>query len=92
MRIEHSSRQHCFQSVSAVIKHIQFYLDKIFSGDCPTIHDSRKYLRFGATDRFAGLDYNEYASVARHAAWAALRKALPSPQARWFALTTRGTR
>jgi len=42
--------------------------------------------------RRAGLDYHEYASVARHASWAALRQALPSPQSRWFALTTRGTR
>ena len=42
--------------------------------------------------RRAGLDYHEYASVARHASWTALRQTLPSPQSRWFALTTRGTR
>ena len=42
--------------------------------------------------RRAGLDYHEYATVARHASWTALRQALPSPQSRWFALTTRGIR
>lgn len=42
--------------------------------------------------RRAGLDYHEYANVTRHANWAALRAALPTPLARWFALTTRGTR
>jgi tRNA (cytidine/uridine-2'-O-)-methyltransferase len=40
----------------------------------------------------AGLDYHEYASVQRHADWAAfLSSAQPDPQ-RCFAFTTRGTR
>lgn len=41
--------------------------------------------------RRAGLDYHEYASVLRHANWAAfLRDAQPDPL-RMFALSTRGT-
>jgi tRNA (cytidine/uridine-2'-O-)-methyltransferase len=42
--------------------------------------------------RRAGLDYHEYASVQRHASWAAfVSSAKPDPQ-RCYALTTRGTR
>jgi tRNA (cytidine/uridine-2'-O-)-methyltransferase len=39
--------------------------------------------------RRAGLDYREWASVAIHRDWAALRAALPG--ARWFAFSTKGT-
>jgi tRNA (cytidine/uridine-2'-O-)-methyltransferase len=42
--------------------------------------------------RRAGLDYHEYANVTYHPNWRALRVALPAPTARWFALTTKGTR
>lgn len=42
--------------------------------------------------RRAGLDYHEYASVRRHASWAALVETeRPDPQ-RLFAFTTKGTR
>jgi tRNA (cytidine/uridine-2'-O-)-methyltransferase len=41
----------------------------------------------------AGLDYHEYARVSVHRDWPACRAALQArPPARWFALTTRGTR
>jgi tRNA (cytidine/uridine-2'-O-)-methyltransferase len=52
-------------------------------------------LGFSMEDRLlqrAGLDYHEYASVQRHADWAAfLATAQPDPQ-RLFAFTTRGSR
>ncbi len=52
-------------------------------------------LGFSMEDRLmrrAGLDYHEYATVRRHASWAALLAAeQPAPE-RMFALTTRGTR
>ena len=42
--------------------------------------------------RRAGLDYHEYATLTRHADWAAfLAQAQPAPE-RLFTLTTRGTR
>ena len=40
--------------------------------------------------RRAGLDYHEYAQVARHASWDAFLAAEEPPGARLFALTTRG--
>jgi tRNA (cytidine/uridine-2'-O-)-methyltransferase len=39
----------------------------------------------------AGLDYNEYADVKRHASWEAFLGAARPEPARMFALTTRGT-
>ena len=52
-------------------------------------------LGFSMEDRLllrAGLDYHEYATVHRHAAWSTfLRDAAPPPE-RMFAFTTRGTR
>ena len=42
--------------------------------------------------RRAGLDYHEYATVRRHASWAAFIAAEQPAPARLFALTTRGTR
>ena len=41
--------------------------------------------------RRAGLDYHEYATVRRHASWAAFVAAEQPAPARLFALTTRGT-
>ena len=41
--------------------------------------------------RRAGLDYHEYATVKRHADWAAFLAAENPPSARLFALTTRAT-
>jgi tRNA (cytidine/uridine-2'-O-)-methyltransferase len=38
----------------------------------------------------AGLDYHEYATVRRHASWAALAQAESPPAARRFAFTRRG--
>ena len=52
-------------------------------------------LGFSMEDRLmrrAGLDYHEYATVRRHASWAALLAAEQPARARMFALTTRGTR
>lgn len=50
-------------------------------------------LGFAMEDRLlrrAGLDYHEYASVQRHAGWAAfVQRCVPDPQ-RLFAFTTRG--
>jgi tRNA (cytidine/uridine-2'-O-)-methyltransferase len=40
----------------------------------------------------AGLDYQEYAEVQRHAGWDAFLDAMQPDRARMFALTTRGTR
>jgi len=40
----------------------------------------------------AGLDYHEYASVKRHAAWRDFIEAEQPDRARMFAFTTRGTR
>jgi tRNA (cytidine/uridine-2'-O-)-methyltransferase len=42
----------------------------------------------------AGLDYHEYATVQRHAGWDACvgALALACPEARWYALTTKGER
>ena len=42
--------------------------------------------------RRAGLDYHEYATVIRHASWAALIEDQQPPPDRMFALTTRGSR
>ncbi len=42
--------------------------------------------------RRAGLDYHEYASVRRHASWAAFTDACAPPPDRCFAFTTRATR
>ncbi len=42
--------------------------------------------------RRAGLDYHEYATLRRHASWAAFLEAEQPDPARRFALTTRGTR
>lgn len=42
--------------------------------------------------RRAGLDYHEYASVRRHAGWAAFMTACTPDARRLFALTTRATR
>ena len=52
-------------------------------------------LGFSMEDRLmrrAGLDYHEYATVRRHASWAALLAAEQPARERMFALTTRGTR
>jgi len=40
----------------------------------------------------AGLDYHEYASVSRHASWAAFVARIAPPPERCFAFTTRGSR
>ena len=42
--------------------------------------------------RRAGLDYHEYASLTRHADWAAFLQTTRPDPARIFALTTKGTR
>jgi len=42
--------------------------------------------------RRAGLDYHEYASLTRHADWAAFLQTTHPDPARMFALTTKGTR
>jgi tRNA (cytidine/uridine-2'-O-)-methyltransferase len=42
--------------------------------------------------RRAGLDYHEYATLRRHASWAAFLETEQPDPARRFALTTRGTR
>ena len=42
--------------------------------------------------RRAGLDYHEYASLTRHADWAAFLQTTQPDPARMFALTTKGTR
>ena len=42
--------------------------------------------------RRAGLDYHEYASLTRHADWAAFLQTTQPDPARIFALTTKGTR
>ena len=42
--------------------------------------------------RRAGLDYHEYATVKRHASWAAFLSAEQPDMARVFAFTTRGSR
>ena len=42
--------------------------------------------------RRAGLDYHEYASLTRHADWAAFLQTAQPDSARMFALTTKGTR
>jgi tRNA (cytidine/uridine-2'-O-)-methyltransferase len=42
--------------------------------------------------RRAGLDYHEYASLTRHADWAAFLQTTRPDPARMFALTTKGTR
>ncbi len=50
-------------------------------------------LGFAMEDRLlrrAGLDYHEYASVRRHASWAALLAGEQPPAERLFAFTTRG--
>jgi tRNA (cytidine/uridine-2'-O-)-methyltransferase len=52
-------------------------------------------LGFSMDDRLlrrAGLDYHEYASVQRHASWAAFIGNARPPTARLFAFTTRGSR
>jgi tRNA (cytidine/uridine-2'-O-)-methyltransferase len=41
--------------------------------------------------RRAGLDYHEYASLTRHADWAAFLQTAQPDSARMFALTTKGT-
>lgn len=42
--------------------------------------------------RRAGLDYHEYASLTRHASWAAFLADATPPPARRYAFTTRGSR
>ena len=52
-------------------------------------------LGFSMEDRYmrrAGLDYHEYAQVLRHGSWQALLESEKPPQARLFAMTTRGSR
>ncbi|TSE28107.1 tRNA (cytidine(34)-2'-O)-methyltransferase [Tepidimonas thermarum] len=52
-------------------------------------------LGFSMEDRLlrrAGLDYHEYATVRRHASWAAFRAATRPDPARCFAFTTQGAR
>lgn len=54
-------------------------------------------LGFTLTDaqvRRAGLDYHDMAFVTQHADWAAAQQAISqlSPQAHWYAMTTKGSR